>query len=550
VVHPPHLLTQSSTNTSSGSVIVVGRYLTSTTTTTSWTLRVNSIPDTYACNWTQVSSYTDAKATTSRLDTTMVVGSLSSGTECTPTGTFTQEGAYTYLVLALNPYTATLTRQTVVVWVPRLLKAPAPASGSICYHGASCEVVQAWTFLPLPPTQVVNPILVPSSHPLTLSLTLSILLQDTDANHPRIAFVDNRQVGVLSPNASLTGSYVITTSWQVPTSCKPSNTYSASVTITKSAGVNNTLFTGIVEGDSFTIKYPYVVQYGAYSSCSARCGYGTAIRNATCLFAPTGAVVPIARCVGLNMEVMQPCITVPCEPAGWVTSQWSTCSSTSCSGTQSRTVTCTSNFGAQLPLSSCAGIPQPATTQPCTAPNLDCRTFSWDRGQWQACKVSSGTNKTSSGGSSACSGYQHRPVSCRAGYNMVANSKCGRPSSSDVVQSCQTTCPGRYVVRAEPWGACSKACGGGVSSRTVTCWDTQNNAQAPLTSCNSADTSTSTVCNVDPCVTSAWRITPLLHCYSVKSLVASPYLTAKAEYGGLTYSQFLNLTASLYCGGT
>jgi hypothetical protein len=133
---------------------------------------------------------------------------------------------------------------------------------------------------------------------------------------------------------------------------------------------------------------------------------------------------------------------------------------------------------------------------------------------------------------------------------MVANSKCGRPSSSDVVQSCQTTCPGRYVVRAEPWGACSKACGGGVSSRTVTCWDTQNNAQAPLTSCNSADTSTSTVCNVDPCVTSAWRITPLLHCYSVKSLVASPYLTAKAEYGGLTYSQFLNLTASLYCGGT
>lgn len=535
---------QPSNNSSASTVIVVGKYLTSSVSSTSWTLRVSAIPDSYACNWTQTSSYTDATATTSRSDATTVLGALSSGTECAPTGTFTKEGVYSYLVLALNPYTAILSRQTVVVWVPRLIKAPAPTSGSNCYHGTACDVVQAWSFLPLPPTRTVNPSLLATAVAPTLSLTLSILLQDTDANHPRVAFVDTNQVGVLNPASSLTGSYVITTSWSVPVAAKASNTYSASVTLTESLGTSNTLFSATVEGDSFSIKFPYVVQYGSYSSCPSSCGYGMSTRNASCLLAPTSAVVPIARCAGLTMEVAQPCITVPCEAAGWVTSQWSACSTTSCGGTQSRTVTCTSNYGAQLPLSSCAGVPQPASTRSCSAPNTDCRSFGWEKGSWQTCRAASGT-----GTSGSCSGFQHRYVACRSGSTLVANSKCGRPVSADLQQSCTTTCPGRYQVRAEPWQACSKTCGGGVTSRTVTCWDTQTNSQAPISSCTGGDTSTSAVCNVEPCITASWRVTPLLKCHKVKDLVGAPYYGTKVEYAGLTHTQFVNSTSSLYCGG-
>ncbi len=566
-------------------LVVVGAYLSPTRVTTTWTLSLPTVPASMACNWTQTGSYTDAGRATSQLDTTTVAAGLSSRTDCTPTATFTTAGAYTFTLLVLNPFTANTTRWRVVAWVPRLTRGPTPASGVGCAQGATCDFLHAWTFLPLPGTQALNPVLVPAPGALSALLSLTLLLQDVDATHGRTTVVPGNQAerpGALEPNASFTGTYVVRTSWAVPQGAKVSPTYSALVGLQLNATaagaggapVITTLLAVAVEGDPFAVGAPFVLQYGPWSNCSVTCGSGVATRNATCVATSSQATVPLSRCAAGVVEVSRGCSLPPCTGVAWVTTPWGACSTPAgCGGTQNRTVTCMSANATVLPRAACAAVPEPVATRVCGGAGLDCRPYAWDAGAWGSCLVRpaaasgnsssgnaslvlSGGNTTAVAANTSCAGYQGRLLFCRTQGAVVAPGKCRPATLADAVKQCTGPCStGRLEVRAGPWRACNRPCGGGVTTRTVTCWDSAVGAAGaalPLSACAGlpgSDLRTEVPCNLEPCLSGSWRVTPLGQCHDLAAIVAAPYVGLRALYGGLSHAQVVNASSTLVCGG-
>ena len=150
------------------------------------TLQVPGMPSTFACNWTQLASYSDAAATAASPDAVTKVGHLDDPLACAPNAVFTSAGVYKFQLLSMSPATAAMEVLTIVVWVPQVVGAPSPVGN--CYAGYACPIVTSWQFLPLPPTQAINKNLVPTPT-LSWSLALTILLQAADLNNPRSTVV-------------------------------------------------------------------------------------------------------------------------------------------------------------------------------------------------------------------------------------------------------------------------------------------------------------------------------------------------------------------------
>lgn len=147
----------------------------------------------------------------------------------------------------------------------------------------------------------------------------------------------------------------------------------------------------------------------------------------------------------------------------WTTSNWSSCSTTCGTGTQSRSVTCTRNDNTTVDDKFCIayGLSKPVTSQVCTE-SSGCVSYSWYTGSYGSCSTTCG------------SGTRTRTVYCRRNDGTrVADSYCSgtKPGTST---SCSSTRGCTYSWYTGAWGsvnwtAGTSNCGFGEQYRTVYC---------------------------------------------------------------------------------
>eukprot|EP00753_Platysulcus_tardus_P004439 PLAT12539.46.p1 GENE.PLAT12539.46~~PLAT12539.46.p1 ORF type:complete len:926 (+),score=513.52 PLAT12539.46:1530-4307(+) len=187
----------------------------------------------------------------------------------------------------------------------------------------------------------------------------------------------------------------------------------------------------------------------------------------------------------------------------WVPADWTACSATCGEGTQTRAIKCVNFAGNTVEGEACehskSAGPAPAASRACDAGK--CR---WSTEEWGDCSAACGDGKRS------------RVVRC-----LAANGDAYVPPSAD---GGQQGCPGAGAAPAREqacsagscswdataWTPCSRPCGGGQQSRTVTCktpsgdmWDAEGCPDAGEKPASVAS------CNVDACV---WKATPWTPC--------------------------------------
>lgn len=225
------------------------------------------------------------------------------------------------------------------------------------------------------------------------------------------------------------------------------------------------------------------------SSTTKQCSSGYTSPN---LNVPDGIVCnasPYSVCQG-GVCVESGTAAAPVVTYAWTTSTWSTCS---CEGTQNRAVYCMGSdgsIGTQCPTAS-----QPSASQSCTPP-ASCVTYSWKISPWSTCSVDCG------------GGIASATVQCVSSSTglAVSDSSCttSKPAST---QSCSTqACVTGFVYST--WSPCSAGCGGGVSTRTATCQQTQNGVIKTVANSYCTDLqATSQACNTDPCTSEGSALT-------------------------------------------
>ena len=153
---------------------------------------------------------------------------------------------------------------------------------------------------------------------------------------------------------------------------------------------------------------------------------------------------------------------------------------------QTRTVSCYDALRNNA-TTDCSARTRPARQRSC---NLDaCPSFSWVYSDWGACSAQCG------------SGTQTRAVACvEDGGEHVPDSNCKVSQLGSTSQACNTDpCPSMYW-QLGAWGACSEACGGGTSTRTVTCMaDGSPASDGDCTGSGLTKPDTTRSCNTAPC---------------------------------------------------
>jgi hypothetical protein len=128
---------------------------------------------------------------------------------------------------------------------------------------------------------------------------------------------------------------------------------------------------------------------------------------------------------------------------------------TSCSGTQSRTVTCTRSDNVPVAGTLCLVGSKPSEQQSCTKEGC---TYEWRYGDWSPCPACGSANQT-------------RSEMCyiKGSPNTVFRSYCDGLPRQPTSRSCNIPpCPSppSYRWQEYVWGPCDKTCGGGTRTRT------------------------------------------------------------------------------------
>uniref|UniRef100_UPI00398F7257 papilin isoform X2 n=1 Tax=Pristiophorus japonicus TaxID=55135 RepID=UPI00398F7257 len=127
---------------------------------------------------------------------------------------------------------------------------------------------------------------------------------------------------------------------------------------------------------------------GLWSECSVSCGEGIQTRSVSCMLR-SGSQLPDFICSPQTKpSVVQACVRDICRDVfSWYIGAWGPCSVTCGEGIQTRSVSCMSQSGGQLPDFACSSQLKPSAIQPCalgTCSNF----FSWHVGAWGLCSKS------------------------------------------------------------------------------------------------------------------------------------------------------------------
>ncbi|XP_076594528.1 A disintegrin and metalloproteinase with thrombospondin motifs 7 [Chaetodon auriga] len=181
-----------------------------------------------------------------------------------------------------------------------------------------------------------------------------------------------------------------------------------------------------------------------WSSCSTSCGLGAIWRTLACSTGSDSDCDLAKRPAPAQRCYLRPCST-------WKVEEWSKCSKNCDGGVQSREVQCF-DMRDQRPLRPfhCRAMSsRPQSQTPCNLqPCLDWYTSSWG----QCSEVCGG-------------GEQQRIVTC------PEEDRCDRDLQPSNIQSCNIQACAQWLTGS--WGQCSASCGGGVQRRLIKCVNTK-----------------------------------------------------------------------------
>lgn len=241
---------------------------------------------------------------------------------------------------------------------------------------------------------------------------------------------------------------------------------------------------------------------GAWSACSASCGKGLQSRSVACSFVAVSPALPASTesCWpgGVGMPAAtQSCIApTACATPQWHVGDWGACSKSCDYGQRTRTVECVSGDGETVVVdATCLGVTalgaKPATSEACAA--FPCPTYSWVTKEWGVCKAKCGA------------GTQYRAVQCvnDATRAVVAASNCAAGSKPAASRDCDAGSCNEPFYSVGSWSKCPVDCGGGTTTRTVTCHLNSTTLGASLAECAplvpEPAPAASRVCNSLPC---------------------------------------------------
>ncbi|KAK9886442.1 hypothetical protein WA026_016725 [Henosepilachna vigintioctopunctata] len=220
--------------------------------------------------------------------------------------------------------------------------------------------------------------------------------------------------------------------------------------------------------------------YSDWSQCSQTCGGGIQTRTARCVHTLNGVPLEAEDCKELSKITQRECKNNKCPE--WFAFEWSQCSAQCGEGYKSRTVRC--RVGDDYYKEHfCDQRTKPKDRMHCEMKPC----VGWSSGEWSICSATCGN------------GIQIREVYCqsRDDYSVMDLEKCSDLLKPNSTKICHMRKCSHYTKISEPrysfpedltnnsvqidfrsvegkwmtgsWTPCSKSCGGGYSSRRVTC---------------------------------------------------------------------------------
>ncbi|MCO5114315.1 MAG: hypothetical protein M9899_09070 [Bdellovibrionaceae bacterium] len=170
----------------------------------------------------------------------------------------------------------------------------------------------------------------------------------------------------------------------------------------------------------------------------------------------------------------------------WDISDWQGCDKTCGGGTELRTIVCRDTDGNKVPDKRCPGTKEP-TSRTCNTHSC-AGDYDWLIGSWGAC-------------SEVCGGGQRsRSVTCKHKDGATeADNKCPSPKPATSETCNSDPCTSGYYWKVSEWSTCSKTCGTGIRTRTVSCVNGAGQAAPNDSLCEGTRPAEQGTCNSHAC---------------------------------------------------